>query len=64
MTKHILILIMTIPLCSCGPTGKLLGSVARLPVDVVRGGASTLGYQEGGISPLSTDMQSTPLHQQ
>tara|TARA_R110002072_G_scaffold166323_2_gene319617 strand:- start:15 stop:209 length:195 start_codon:yes stop_codon:yes gene_type:complete len=63
MNKYILIFIMTIPLCSCGPTGKLLGSVARLPVDIVRGGASTLGYQEGETSPLSTDIQSAPLHQ-
>ena len=48
--KKILLLTICLPLLSsCGSMGKLVGSVARLPIDIVKAGTGL--YDEGQKPP-------------
>ncbi|MGH1455770.1 MAG: hypothetical protein ACRBDI_03225 [Alphaproteobacteria bacterium] len=58
--KKIMLLIALMPmLCSCGASGRLLGSVARLPVDIVKAGTGT--YDEGEAPPEYSDIMAEPM---
>lgn len=48
--KYALFSFCLLSLCSCGATGKLIGSVARLPVDIARTAAG--GYDEGALPDM------------
>ncbi len=52
--KNILLLTLCLPiLSSCGAMGQLVGTVARLPVDIVKAGTGL--YDEGEIPPELSD---------
>ncbi len=48
--KYTFLLFCVFCMSSCGATGKLIGSVARLPVDIARTAAG--GYDEGSFPDM------------
>ncbi len=61
MIKAYILLITLLTLTSCGATGSLIGTVVRLPIDIIASGAK---FDSDG-NAVDTDMLSSeaiPLH--
>lgn len=59
--KNLILFALCLFLSSCGATGRLVGTVARLPVDIVRSGTGM--YQEGTPAPEIDAFEASALNQ-
>lgn len=57
--KKILLIAMTLSLCGCGATGRLLGTITTLPI---RAAGAVIGYDETNMDEMPDIDQAGSLH--